>query len=91
MRLINTETLELHEVYSIKTAAYAILSHRWDEGEVSFQDLRDGRGPGMKGWKKIRGCCAKAFKDGWDYVVSCFDIWRPLADLSIRWAHIGGT
>ena len=70
MRLINTETLELHEVLSIKTTPYAILSHRWDDDEVTFQDLRGGKAAERKGWKKILGCCAKAFDDGWDYMVS---------------------
>ena len=70
MRLINTTTLELHEFFDSKAPLYAILSHRWGDGEVSFQDLRDGRAPGMEGYAKITSCCRQALKDGFDYAVS---------------------
>lgn len=40
MRLIATDTLELHEFYGSRIPEYAILSHRWGEHEVSFQDLQ---------------------------------------------------
>jgi len=75
MRLINTSTLELHDFLGDHFECYAILSHRWDDHEVTFQQLRDGQGPQTKGWNKIVGCCAKAAADGWPYVVSngiCF-------------------
>ena len=70
MRLINTATLELHEFFGAKTPAYAILSHFWGDDEVTFYDLRGGRGPERKGWKKVVGCSAKALEDGWEFVVS---------------------
>jgi hypothetical protein len=69
MRLVHTITFELHEFFEKQIPFYAILSHRWEEEEVTFQDLRDGRGPEMKGWNKIQGCCAKAASDGFDYAV----------------------
>ncbi|KAK5163215.1 uncharacterized protein LTR77_010801 [Saxophila tyrrhenica] len=43
---------------------YAILSHTWGEEEVSFQDLRQDRGPGMKGYWKIQQTCRQALEDG---------------------------
>ncbi|KIM96550.1 hypothetical protein OIDMADRAFT_70621, partial [Oidiodendron maius Zn] len=38
MRLINTQTLELHEFFDTRTPPYAILSHTWGEGEITSQD-----------------------------------------------------
>lgn len=38
MRLINTNTLLLEEFPSGKIPPYAILSHTWEQGEISFQD-----------------------------------------------------
>ncbi|KAK7954293.1 hypothetical protein PG996_015177 [Apiospora saccharicola] len=37
MRLVNTPTLELE--FFIKPPPYAILSHRWTEDEVLFEDV----------------------------------------------------
>ncbi|CZR56509.1 uncharacterized protein PAC_06398 [Phialocephala subalpina] len=68
MRLIDTATLQLHEYFGDEIPRYAILSHRWEEGEVKLQDFESGRGPFFAGWKKITGCCAKAASDGWPYV-----------------------
>jgi hypothetical protein len=70
MRLLNASDLTLHEFFGSNVPKYAILSHRWENEEVTFQDLRGGRGPGMAGWSKVEGCCAQAVLDGWDYVVS---------------------
>lgn len=69
MRLMHTTTFELHEYFEKQIPIYAILSHRWEEAEVTFQDLRDGRGPRMKGWSKICGCCAQPAVDGFEYAV----------------------
>jgi len=76
MRLIDTATLELHEFFGKHAPLYAILSHRWEEDEVTFQDFRGGRGPEMRGWSKVTGCCAQAAKDGWQYVVSLHQVIR---------------
>jgi hypothetical protein len=43
MRLINTSTLRLHEFFGTQIPPYAIISHHWENAEVAFQDLRDGR------------------------------------------------
>jgi hypothetical protein len=69
MRLLNAATLELHEFMG-EVPYYAILSHRWEDYEVTFQDLRDGRGVEMPGYAKIVKCCAQAALDGWEYAVS---------------------
>ena len=35
---------------------------------MSFRKLRDGRGADLAGFAKIKGCCAQAASDGWQYV-----------------------
>jgi len=39
MRLLNVYSFQLKEFLDSSTRFYAILSHRWEEEEVSFQDL----------------------------------------------------
>jgi hypothetical protein len=68
MHLLNTSTITLLDVNSDKPPAYAILSHRWEESEVTFQDMKDGTGVSKVGYAKIVGCCAQAVEDGWKYV-----------------------
>lgn len=68
MRLLNTTTYKLEDFYS-SPPPYAILSHRWEEHEVTFADLA---GPILENeretwepkdtrkaisWKKIKGAC----------------------------------
>lgn len=74
MRLLHASNTTLHEFFGDRVPQYAILSHRWDNSEVTFQDLKDGKGPDMSGWEKVRGCCAQAVLDGWEYVVSVLNI-----------------
>jgi hypothetical protein len=40
MRLINTETLTLEEFIREEPPAYAILSHTWDDDEVTFDEFK---------------------------------------------------
>ncbi|KAK0106226.1 hypothetical protein ONS96_003869 [Cadophora gregata f. sp. sojae] len=68
MRLINTSTLLLHEFSGRDVPLYAILSHGWEDSEVTFEDLRGGNGPDRAGWRKVTGCCSQAARDGWEYV-----------------------
>ncbi|KAJ6779953.1 hypothetical protein PWT90_06599 [Aphanocladium album] len=67
MRLLNTSTLTLEEFYGSAIPEYAILSHRWLDGEVSFQDLQSGEAASKAGYAKIKLCCEQAAKDGLDY------------------------
>jgi hypothetical protein len=68
MYLLDTSTFELHDFQSNDIPDYAILSHRWSGEEVSFFDLRDGKGTDLAGFSKFKGCCAQAASDGWQYV-----------------------
>ncbi|KAK7950970.1 uncharacterized protein PG986_006698 [Apiospora aurea] len=67
MWLINVDTLELEHVLDHETTEYAILSHTWEEDEVTFQEFRDHRRRGddvavraKQGWRKIERFCALA-------------------------------
>ncbi|KAI1103218.1 HET-domain-containing protein [Jackrogersella minutella] len=75
MRLINVETIELHEIQDPIALGYryAILSHTWGRDEVSFQDLEAGRGPSKQGYEKITLTCEQAKRDGlqWAWVDTC--------------------
>ena len=74
MRLLHTSTLELHEFYGEVIPKYAILSHTWGEGEVSFQELQKAKLDESsmlnesKGYRKIKDCCKLAASDGWQYI-----------------------
>src|SRR5262245_47745262 len=69
MRLVNTSTFRL-EQFIVNPPAYAILSHTWEEEEVTFQDFTH---PGAdvsrnrKGFAKIQRTCRQAKQDGLGY------------------------
>jgi hypothetical protein len=77
MRLIDTKTLALKEFFGDQIPRYAILSHTWQEEEVSFQDWADQSSASQKkGYKKIFDTCQLAKKHGYDYVwvdTNCID------------------
>ncbi|UKZ74702.1 hypothetical protein TrVFT333_002372 [Trichoderma virens FT-333] len=64
MRLLNTATLGLEEFFGDDNPPYAILSHRWLNEEVSFQDIQNGTAAKKAGYYKIKQCCEQAVKDG---------------------------
>lgn len=68
MRLLDAITLQFEETFGEKTLPYAILSHRWEEGEVSYQDIQTGRARQRKGYAKLDGCCNLARSQGFKYV-----------------------
>ncbi|KAK8110614.1 Vegetative incompatibility protein HET-E-1 [Apiospora kogelbergensis] len=68
MRLINTLTLEL--VFFIEPPPYAILSHRWTEDEVLFEDVERplSEWGDKAGASKVLQGSAKAFELGHRYL-----------------------
>lgn len=54
MHLINLTDLTLHEFQGDQVPPYAILSHRWEDGEVSMKELRKKRNTDKAGWRKIQ-------------------------------------
>lgn len=67
MRLINTTSLEL-EFFIGTPPPYGVLSHRWEDDEVSFQDMESNKAKARKGFAKIESCAYQARKSGLDYV-----------------------
>ncbi|TKA77916.1 hypothetical protein B0A49_05463 [Cryomyces minteri] len=68
MRLLNTVNLRLEEFPNENGLEYAILSHRWEENEISFQDMQSHEARTRMGPTKIQKCCVQAKHDGFDYV-----------------------
>ncbi|RMZ13464.1 hypothetical protein D0862_02309 [Hortaea werneckii] len=88
MRLINTETLEMHEFLLAHVPRYAILSHRWQEEEVSFKQYsKRHKYPEIqqfKGLAKIEQFCriAREREMQWAWIDTfCIDS-RSSAELS---------
>jgi hypothetical protein len=70
MRLLecnNDGEFSLIEYFGDETPRYAILSHTWGAGEVTFRDLMDGTGKCKAGYGKIRFCGERAKRDGLQY------------------------
>lgn len=77
MRLIHTRTLALVEFHGQDVPEYAILSHTWGDGEITFQDWKDLEYCRSKqGWFKIVRACEQAQTHGLDYLwvdTNCID------------------
>lgn len=68
MHLLKARTQELEEIPN-KPPAYAILTHRWRDREVQFNDIKNLDDAGtMPGYYKIKHCCDQALQDGLEYV-----------------------
>ncbi|KAK1759044.1 HET-domain-containing protein [Echria macrotheca] len=73
MRLINTSTRAFEEFIGRNIPQYAILSHTWEDGEVSFQDYVKGDHFAKKGYGKIDMTCklAASQRIGYAWVDTC--------------------
>ena len=73
MRLLHSSTLQFKEFYETQIPEYAILSHRWGDDEVTYQDWQCGRKKKSSGYLKILKCCELAASDGlsWAWVDTC--------------------
>jgi hypothetical protein len=70
MRLLDSRTLAFHEFdHEESRPEYAILSHRWEEDEVTHKDMRKhrARAEKKKGFAKIQSCADRAREDGYSY------------------------
>ncbi|EXJ90585.1 hypothetical protein A1O1_03688 [Capronia coronata CBS 617.96] len=68
MRLINVRTMQLEEFHSGHIPNYAILSHRWELEEVSFQEMGAPKIFGKKGYGKIQSACWMTRNKGLSYL-----------------------
>ncbi|PSN70767.1 HET-domain-containing protein [Corynespora cassiicola Philippines] len=67
MRLLHTITMQLTEFFG-DIPDYVILSHRWRDGEVTFDDIHQPHAPIMQGYQKVRNACIQAARDGFEYI-----------------------
>ncbi|KAH7418641.1 HET domain-containing protein [Cadophora sp. MPI-SDFR-AT-0126] len=70
MRLLQSDddgNFSLTEFFDDDIPKYAILSHRWEAGEVTFADLMNGTGKDKTGYGKIEFCGKHARSDGLEY------------------------
>ena len=69
MWLLNTVTRKLHYFNSEEEVpgGYAILSHTWGDGEVSFDEVDHHAFARKEGHTKIRYTCTQALEDGCTY------------------------
>ena len=72
MRLLHAINLHFEDFSGKKKPPYAILSHRWGEEEISFQQMSEGKaeGPGLT---KILYCCREARRRqlNWVWIDTC--------------------
>jgi hypothetical protein len=67
MRLINISTGTFEEFIGTNIPHYAVLSHTWEEEEVSFRDMSDRSCKSKKGYRKIEMTCQFAAQKGINY------------------------
>ena len=67
MHLINTENLKIEDFPPNRIPRYVILSHRWEDEEVSFQDMQTGLALGKAGYVKIERFCDQARSNGFQH------------------------
>ena len=85
MRLLDTQSYELHEFFDEEVPAYAILSHRWNDKETSFQDYRKKRDLDSAGRCKITNACnfARSVRgQQWLWIDTCCIDKKSSAELS---------
>ena len=66
MWLLNTQTLKL-EAFLGKIPSYAILSHRWEDEELSFGDVTPEY-QHLKSYQKVKAFCEEAARNNFQYV-----------------------
>lgn len=76
MYLIHTTTIRLHEFFGDAVPKYAILSHTWEDEEVTFKDMQSlelSQLRQKRGFRKIEYTCAEAHKRElrWAWVDTC--------------------
>ncbi|KAF7512917.1 hypothetical protein GJ744_012020 [Endocarpon pusillum] len=63
MWLLNAITRDLEYFEGRNIPPYAILSHKWGTDEVTFQDVKQGRGQDKRGYQKVDYCCEQALQE----------------------------
>jgi len=73
MRLIWTKNFSQTDFNADQVPRYAILSHRWQQDELTFQDVEAGSFFKKKGFQKIKEACRIAERSGcnWLWIDTC--------------------
>ena len=84
MHLLNSSTLKLSVFEGDRIPQYAILSHTWDDEELSFNDIQDENPERFAGYAKIKAACLLAASDDlkWIWIDTCCIDKRSSAELS---------
>jgi hypothetical protein len=92
MRLINTTTQAFEEFIGRNIPQYAILSHTWEEEEVSCADYLEGKHltSRMKGYAKIDKTCQMAAEEGIKYAWIDTCCVRNIAQSTMPYNNGGG-
>jgi hypothetical protein len=67
MWLINSTSYELEDFSNKEIPDYAILSHTWGSGEITFQDMFSPMKFEKEGYNKIKMACKEALTQGCSY------------------------
>ncbi|TVY93492.1 Vegetative incompatibility protein HET-E-1 [Lachnellula willkommii] len=67
MWLVDVRTYRLEEFSGSEVPKYAILSHTWEEEEVTFQEIHRRSALSKKGYAKIKETCIRARRHGLHY------------------------
>jgi len=68
MRFVDTELIQVRELGESGPDKYAILSHTWSHGEVTYQDMRAGSALGRIGYSKVEQACKIARDSRYRYL-----------------------
>ena len=79
MRLLHAKDYIFKEFIGKQIPEYAIISHRWNDDEVTYQDFLDGRNDFLRGrskgygWYKIKQAGKLCTNDGleWFWIDTC--------------------
>ncbi|KAK2769421.1 het domain protein [Colletotrichum kahawae] len=68
MRLLNARTVVVEDFSAKQVPPYAILSHTWEDGEVTLQDMERQAASAKAGYAKIRDSCEQTLRDKLEYI-----------------------
>jgi hypothetical protein len=71
MKLINCKSwpLAIAEFFGSAIPSYAILSHTWEDQEVTYQQFANVETrTSRRGWSKVQKACELASKEGHEYI-----------------------
>ncbi|PVH68682.1 HET-domain-containing protein, partial [Cadophora sp. DSE1049] len=68
MRLLNVQSMKLEEYFGSQIPRYAILSHCWGSGEVTFEDINRPSWHEKEGAKKVKLATQQAKKEGLEHI-----------------------